>query len=506
MTGARIAAPVARRGSLRTQLIAWNVCALALLLGVLGVAVRYSVLTAIMTSVDHDLSARAMRPEGRGGPPPPGPGGALGPPQRMGGMGDRPLPPFPGPAGDGMMLPDGRPSGRGAGGVRDPYQPHHFDPSGQPVDPDDTRPVWDPAGLARAERGEIVFATRTVDGVPVRIVSRPVPPTPPYRGEVQIAYPLTDVYRAMDGLNRALLLLIPVGLLGAGAGGAYLTDRVLRRVRQMAQAAGRIGGEDLSARLPVAGNDEFAELADTFNGMLGRLEAAFRKQEQLIEQQRRFTADASHELKTPLTVIKGNASMALRGHPTETAYHQSMEEIDQAANSMSHLVQDLLLLARADAGRLGREPIELLVREVLERAVARIPRPAGRAAPVTLNIADEALSVHGNEQELIRLFANLIENAVRYTPPEGRITLTARREGGRAVISVADTGVGIASEHLAHLGERFYRVDEARSRPDGGTGLGLSIARGIAEAHGGAIAFASTPGKGTTATVTLPAR
>jgi len=168
---------------------------------------------------------------------------------------------------------------------------------------------------------------------------------------------------------------------------------------------------------------------------------------------------------------------------------------------MSRLVRDLILLAQSDAGRLGQQRIELLLREVLERAVACVPRPD---AAVCLVLEDEALSVPGNEEELVRLFTNLLTNAARHTSPTGRITLAARRDGGQAVVTVTDTGDGIAPEHLPHLGERFYRVDSARARKEGGTGLGLSIARSIAEAHSGTLTLASLLGEGTTVTVTLP--
>ena len=251
------------------------------------------------------------------------------------------------------------------------------------------------------------------------------------------------------------------------------------------------------------GNDEFSSLAETFNGLLGRVETTFREQERALEQQRRFTADASHELKTPLTVIRGNASMALSAPQDVETYRQSLTEIDRSAQTMSHLVHDLLLLARSDGGQLGQKRIELLVREILERARGGVT--PGANAPITIRVEDSALSVMGNESELTRLFSNLLNNAVRYTPVDGQISVTARRQGAAITVYVQDTGIGIAPEHLAHLGERFYRVDASRARPSGGTGLGLSICKGIAEAHGGTLTFASAPGKGTAATVTLPA-
>jgi signal transduction histidine kinase len=142
------------------------------------------------------------------------------------------------------------------------------------------------------------------------------------------------------------------------------------------------------------------------------------------------------------------------------------------------------------------------VRSVLEQASARVSSQEG--APVRIVVCEESLRVVGNGEELIRLFVNLLENARRYTPADGQITMEARREGGQAVITVRDTGCGIAPEHLPHLGERFYRVDPSRARPDGGAGLGLSICRSIAEAHGGELAFESEVGAGTAVTVTLP--
>jgi signal transduction histidine kinase len=320
---------------------------------------------------------------------------------------------------------------------------------------------------------------------------------------VQALYPMTEINRAIFGLNRALLILVPVALLCAGAGGAALTDQVLRRVRQLAQSAANIGANNFSERLPVLGRDEFSSLAETFNGMLGRLETAFRQQKRLVEQQRRFTADASHELKTPLTIIKGNTSLALAGETDEAGYRQSLQEIDVAANTMSQLVQDLLLLARSDGGQLGRGRVDLPLREVLEQAISQTARDVN-AAGVRL-VAGDNLRVTGNEKELTRLFRNLLENAIRHTPQSGAITVEALQDGPRIVVTVADTGTGIASEHLSHLGERFYRIDDARSRPTGGTGLGLSICRGIVEAHGGSIAFQSKVGAGTTVRVTLPA-
>jgi len=465
-----------RRQSVRTQLVWWNILALALLLGALGVVVRTLVRSTIMASVDRELDVRTRLMMGRWrfGPP-------FGPP--------------PGP-------PPPRKRRRERGMDPNPFHPRRFDLAGRDIERDHMEPLWDPHGFLMAKTGRLVYTTVVTDGQPVRVLSRPFPRQGPVEGVIQAPYPLADVKRAMRGLDRALLTLLPVALLCAGMGGAWLTDRVLRRVRRLTQAAEGIGARDLSERLPVTGRDEFSELAETFNGLLGRLETAFGRQQRLIEQQRRFTADASHELKTPLTIIQGNTSLALSGHPAPAEYRQAMQEIGLASETMARLVRDLILLAQSDAGRLGQDRIELLAREVLERAVCRVPRTG---AVIGLVLEDEALSLPGNEEELVRLFTNLLTNAARHTPPAGRITVAARCEASQIVVTVTDTGDGIAPEHLPHLGERFYRVDSARARLDGGTGLGLSIARSIAEAHGGTITFASVLGEGTTVTVTLPA-
>ncbi|MES2461955.1 MAG: HAMP domain-containing sensor histidine kinase [Armatimonadota bacterium] len=500
--------------SLRTQLIFWNVLALSILLGGLGMIIRYTVIATMIGSVDRELDARTRgggpRPGPRPGPPPERPreggGDNRGGPDLFNGPLNGPQDGRPrfGQNGDG--LPGGqRPWGRRPFGRDDnnPSRPHHFDRNGLSTEPSDQTKLLDRGAFTAALReGRVVYVTVSMEGEPFRVLYKPVPAQPPYDGAVQALYPMTEINRAILGLNRALLILVPVALLCAGAGGAALTDQVLRRVRQLAQSAANIGASNFSERLPVLGRDEFSSLAETFNGMLGRLETAFQQQKRLVEQQRRFTADASHELKTPLTIIKGNTSLALAGDNDEAGYRQSLQEIDVAANTMSQLVQDLLLLARSDGGQLGRGRIDLPLREILEQALAGTARDA--AGPRVKICATEGLRLTGNETELIRLFRNLLDNALRHTPSEGNIIVEAAQRGPQITVTVTDTGAGIAPIHLPHLGERFYRIDDARSRPTGGTGLGLSICRGIVDAHGGTITFESKVGAGTSVRVTLP--
>ncbi len=517
----------------------WNILALTLLLGVLGAVVQQTVRSFLMQAVNRELERQVQQvrlpPPSRERPPRPDkPNGPLiakhlsdqrwrgsingpHPPglrlSRVGYTfpvfqfshydefsGSPPHPPhehaeeehFPGPPPlDRRSSPPPRESG--------PYRPHHFDLYGESIVPFDERPLWDAAGFAQAKRGRKHFSTIEFNGESLHVLSEPVRERDMVVAVVQMAYPLADVQLAIAGLDRALLTLIPLGLLFAGLGGSYLTTRVLRRVHLATQAARDITGGDFSTRLPVSGQDEFSDLADTFNNLLNRLQHAFEQQQHLLEQQRRFTADASHKLKTPLTVIKGTASLMLQSQPTAAGYWSAFHNIDHATETMSQLVQDLLLLARADGGQLGKDPIELLVRDMLDSAILGVA-PTGAA--ITVQIPDETLTVMGNERELVRLVSNVLKNATQHTPSEGTITITTRAAGEYIRISIQDTGPGIAPEHLLHLGERFYRVDAARA--EGGTGLGLSICREIVEAHRGAMQIESTLGVGTTVRIELP--
>jgi signal transduction histidine kinase len=228
--------------------------------------------------------------------------------------------------------------------------------------------------------------------------------------------------------------------------------------------------------------------------MLARLEEAF-------DRQRRFTADASHELRTPLSIVKANTGLALEHPWPEARYREFLAAIDAAAGRQGRIVEELLFLARADAGGLARDVGPVCLIDALEEAAESVSgpdRPCVRLEPL-----DPALTVPGSGSELTRLFTNLLENAVRHTPPEGTVTVCARVDATSVTVTVADTGEGIAPEHLPHLGERFYRVDAARTSGTGGTGLGLAICRSITEAHGGRMTLESTVGEGTTVRVRL---
>ena len=456
--------------SVRVRLALWNVGVLACVLAGLAIIFSVTLRATISAGIDQRLSQKAHRvrhilehPDPNFRPPPPPP---------------------PGEEAD------------SSGEMR----PRLFQPDSRGLSPDDT--PFDPAGLRRAEAGTEGYATVSGAAGDVRVYSLPVMQDGRLIGVVQTGNALAHVYAERARMTTTFLSLIPVVLLVAGLGGAFLTDRALRPVRRIAWAANHLEAEDLSQRLPVIGDDEFAALAETINGMLARLQTSFARQEQLFEQQRRFAADASHELRTPLTIIKAHTSLSLSEPRTAAEYEKTLWAVDTAADRMTRIVQDLLLLARADAGQSVYPLVPISLTEVLQSAAAPLTNMGN--APIQIDLPGP-LFVLGHADSLTRLFSNLFENAVRHTPADGEIAVIARQVGAQIIIEIADTGGGIALEHLPHVTERFYRVEAARSRAQGGTGLGLAICRSIADAHGGTLHISSVLGHGTTVSVTLQA-
>ncbi|QEH34462.1 Sensor kinase CusS [Aquisphaera giovannonii] len=315
---------------------------------------------------------------------------------------------------------------------------------------------------------------------------------------LQVAVPLDRSDRQLAELMLLLLLGGPLAV-GSALGCGYLLARqALAPVDRMVATADEITATRLDRRIEVANpDDELGRLARTLNGMIGRLERSF-------EEVRRFTADAAHELRTPLAILRNEAEVALRVPRDSEQYRDCLENMLEEIDHLARLSEALLLLFRGDAG-LGanrREPLEIhsVVEEIAEhiRVVATDHQQ---------DLAVEACSpcrVTGNPEQLRRLVFNLLDNAVKFTPAGGRIEVRVGGAGGRVQIVVSDTGIGIAPEHLPRVFDRFYRVDSARSRRTGGNGLGLSICRSIVEAHQGTIELASEPGRGTVVTVNLP--
>jgi heavy metal sensor kinase len=308
---------------------------------------------------------------------------------------------------------------------------------------------------------------------------------------------LQRVQAVRDRYLDTLIVLIPLGVGLAALGGAIIARAALRPVDEMARTARRITAEDLSRRVERRGSgDELDGLAETLNGMLARLEDAF-------GQTRRFAADAAHELRTPLTVLRGGIEVALRMERSPDEYRRVLASSLEEVERLIRLAEDLLLLSRSLAGPEGsRAPVDLepLVLEVFEVG-ARIGRDAGVSVRVD---ATAPAPVAGDAAALRRALLNLVENAVKYTPPGGKVEIGLARGDGVAEITIADTGIGIEPADLERIFEPFLRLDAARARDTGGAGLGLAIARSIVIAHGGSITVESRPGSGSRFTVRLP--
>ena len=318
-----------------------------------------------------------------------------------------------------------------------------------------------------------------------------------------IGIPTGDV---SDTLGRLVIVELLVGLavLGAIGGlGMWLVRLGLAPLSEIERTAGAIAAGDLSRRIDETDPDtEVGRLGGALNVMLGRIEESFAEREASERRLRQFVADASHELQTPLTSVRGYAELFRRGaaeRPEDLA--NAMTRIEAESQRMGVLVDDLLMLARLDQGRpIAREPVDLV--QVARDLVgdARVVDP-DRLVDL---VATDPVRITGDEPRLRQVVANLLSNARTHTPSGTRITVTVRRDNAHAVIEVADNGPGMTADHAARVFERFFRVDPSRARASGGSGLGLSIVAAIARAHGGSVDVATVPGEGATFRVTLP--
>ena len=299
-------------------------------------------------------------------------------------------------------------------------------------------------------------------------------------------------------LRRVTFLALPLVIAIAGFGGYWLATRSLAPLGWMAQQAHRITGSNLNTRIDIGkAAEELATLAASFNALLARLDLSF-------ESMRRFVADASHELRTPLSIIRGEADVALSHERSAAEYRESLAIILDESRRLSRLVDDLLNLARADAGRVRLQSEEFYLNDLLAEC-CRSAQSLASAGGITLECSAAGdLAFRGDEVLLRRMVMNLLDNAIRYTPTGGQVSAALETEDARFRILIADTGVGISSDAAPHVFERFYRADTARSRQDGGFGLGLAIVQWIAESHHGDVALVTNPGAGSIFTVTLP--
>jgi signal transduction histidine kinase len=307
------------------------------------------------------------------------------------------------------------------------------------------------------------------------------------------------------GLFQRLLFTLLAGslltLVIALVGGFWLADRAMRPVKTITQTARTISDTDLSRRLNMKSKDELGQLAGTFDAMLARLQAAF-------ERQRQFVADASHELRTPLTIVNLETSRALASRRSANDYQHALTIIRSENDFMSGLVNNLLMLARMDAGQTAMEQVDVDLSDVVVETMERLAPLASRNDLVLKTGDLPDVCILGDRQYLVQMVSNLVENGIKYTTGDHKqIRIETGIDDGCAWVRVSDNGPGIAPEHLPHLFERFYRVDKARARQPGdgsetestgGSGLGLAIVDWIAHNHGGEVHVESTLGVGTT--------
>jgi heavy metal sensor kinase len=345
--------------------------------------------------------------------------------------------------------------------------------------------------------GIAAFETVLLHGQRVRVIALPVNRNGRLVEVVQVGIPLAPTERTLQRWLEALMVLVPLGVGLAAAGGHVTARAALRPVDEMSRSARRIDAEALARRITIRGTgDELDRLAETLNGMLARLENAF-------GEMRRFSADAAHELRTPLTALKGTLEVALRAERSGADYRAALASALEEADRLVRLAEDLLLLSRSTAGPdspRARVELEALVLDVAEVG-ARLAKDRGvavRVGPV------EPAAVLGDAGALRRALLNLVENGVKYTPAGGRVVVSVTAAAGEAVLAVEDTGPGIDPADVARIFEPFVRLDTARSRETGGSGLGLAIARSIVVAHRGTLGVERPDAGGSRFTIRLP--
>jgi heavy metal sensor kinase len=372
--------------------------------------------------------------------------------------------------------------------------------SGEPADRS-----FDPAGIppvgaiwpARAATRRV----ETPDG-PILISATPIT-TASGRYLVELGSSLAPSDAVQDRLLMLLGILLPILVACAAGGGYLLVQRALRPVEQMSQTAAQISVQNLDARLPlVTTGDALQELSLSLNHMLSRLRES-------VQTSRRFLADASHELRTPLTVIKGELQELVRETQCPAELRERIGSTLEEVARLERLVGGLLALSRLDVGDAQREWVDVDLGELAASTVEQMRLVADDRGVQLEASALRALIVRGDRGRLKQVIVNLLDNAIKFTPRGGHVTLSSEAQSGAGVLEVRDTGIGIPAEALPHLFERFFRVDAARARAsdtnEGGAGLGLSIVQAICSAHGAQIEVESSPGNGSCFRLRFPA-
>jgi heavy metal sensor kinase len=347
--------------------------------------------------------------------------------------------------------------------------------------------------------GPVSDQERTAGEASFRLFAEPIVDHGRIVGVVEVGRSSAELEQTVARLGLIGLVGLAAALLLAWVGGSLLAKRALAPVDRIRRAAEQLSTDDLSSRLALAlPDDELGRLATAFDAMLDRLDHGFQRQ-------RRFTADAAHELRTPLAIMRSEVDVALANPRSPDDYRLVLASVREELERLTRLTESLLMLARADEQQsqpLAPVDLEELVAEVSARSTSRVHEHGLRLG---VELAVVGPVINGDATWLTQLLVNLLDNAMRHTLPGGSITVTLRPVHGGIELAVADSGEGIPPEHLERIFERFYRADRARSRASGGTGLGLAICDWIARVHRGHLQVASQPGQGTTVTLWLPA-
>ena len=355
-----------------------------------------------------------------------------------------------------------------------------------------------PGLLASLRDGETVFGTVTDFGEePVRMVSLPVS-VGQRRYVVQVAMSLDDAYAVLRAGRWLFFSMSLVILAGIGLASALQARKALRPIDRMVMRARHIGEANLAERLPHPGTrDEIGRLVETLNDMLGRLERSF-------EIQRRFTADASHELRSPLSRLRAELEVTLRRRRTVTEYEETLRSCLSEVQRVQSLTEELLALARIDAREEPEMALPVAVSEIIAAAVSAVTPEAECRGVLVMAECQPDIFVNAAPVAAKVALANIIDNAVKFSPPGGDVKVAVTSGPAEAIITVADAGPGVSPEDVPRLFQRFYRGKASRAADVPGVGLGLAISRALVERQGGRISVGASVGKGATFTVHLP--
>ncbi len=358
---------------------------------------------------------------------------------------------------------------------------------------------------ARGRAGQTTFANITLGSEPLRCIYYPFEDLNGRPLLAAIAISKRPMEQSIRTLQEILLLSLLIGGIGAGACMYCVARKITEPLRKIATAAHQVGEKNLALRIPeIAQDRELYQVTSVLNQMLERLETAFIQQQTLIASQRRFIADASHELRSPLTNLRSTVEVSLRRQRTPEDYKATLEMSLIEIERLSRLVNDLLTLSRADKGQFQLNKQICDLQEVVRISAAAHLSRAEEAQICLSSGACVSTIVLGDSDRLRQVVDNLLDNALRYAPAKSTIKIRLKPQGNAAILSIADMGPGLSQEMQAHIFERFYRADASRARQSGGMGLGLAIVKAIVEAHGGEVSVQSILGQGTTFQISLP--